>query len=108
MTVKNWLLTLVLAFGACALSFGAFYTLNREPAEGRAALRDGDALEWIRAEFKLSDQQYAAIKQLHERYGSVCNAHCSAIMTAEKRGAPAEEIRALENNCVQSMTEHFQ
>lgn len=106
--MKNWLLTLVIALAACALSFGAFYAMNREPAGLRAAARAGDALEWLRADFKLTDAQYAAIKQLHDEYGTVCARHCDAIMTARKRGAPPAQIAALENECVQSMTDHFQ
>jgi hypothetical protein len=106
--VKNWLLTIAVAFAVCALSFGAFYAINREPAELRAAARQGDALAWLRVEFKLSDGQFAAIKQLHEDYGRVCSEHCAQIMAAEKRHAPATEIATLENTCVQSMAEHFQ
>ncbi len=106
--MKNWLVTVLIAFAACALSFGAFYAFNREPAPLRAAAQSGDAMEWMRLEFKLSDAQYAAIQRLHEDYSAVCSAHCSAIMAAEKRGAPNAEVVALENTCVQSMTEHFQ
>lgn len=105
--MKNWLFTLTIALGACVLSFGAFYAINREPAALRAAARDGNALAWLRVEFKLNDTQFAAIKRLHDEYGSVCSAHCSAIMDAEKRGAAPSEIQALENTCVSSMTEHF-
>lgn len=105
--MKNWVLTIAIALVACAASFGAFYVLNREPPALRAAARAGDAMEWLRAEFKLTDEQYAAIKKLHDDYGSVCSQHCSAIMAAEKRGAPRGEVTALENECVKSMTEHF-
>jgi hypothetical protein len=106
-SVKNWLVTIALALVACGVSFGAFYALNREPAALRAAARAGDALEWMRVEFKLSGAQYAAIRQLHEDYGSLCTAHCNAIMAAEKRHAPRSEVETLESECVQSMTDHF-
>lgn len=105
--MKNWILTLCLALGACGLSFGAFYWVNREPAELRAVAREGDAMEWLRLEFQLNEDQFAAIKQLHEDYGVICAQHCSAIMAAEQRGAPKGEIARLENHCVQSMGEHF-
>jgi hypothetical protein len=105
--VKNWLVTLLVALVAGVASFGAFYTANREPAALKAAARDRDSLEWLRVEFKLTDPQYAAIKQLHAQYGSVCADHCAAIMAAQKRNAPAAEVTRLENACVQSMTEHF-
>lgn len=106
-TVKNWLVTLLIAIAVGAASFGAFYALNCEPADLKSAVKERDALEWLRVEFKLTDQQYAAIKQLHAQYGTVCAEHCSAIMAAQKRHAPAEEVARLENACVQSMTDHF-
>jgi urease gamma subunit len=105
--VKNLLLTLGIVAAACALSFGVFYAMSREPAEVQRALRDGDALAWLRAEFQLNDAQFAAIKQLHENYREACAVHCAAIMDAEKRGAPAAEVAALEKTCVDAMTVHF-
>jgi len=105
--VKNWVVTLLIAVVACAASFGAFYALNRGPAQVRQAARDGDALKWLRVEFKLSDAQYAAIKQLHDDYGSVCSRHCAEIMAAEKRHASAAEVAVLERTCVESMSDHF-
>lgn len=106
--MRNWLLTLAFAVAACAVSFGAFYFANREPTAVRAAAREGDAMEWLRVEFKLSAAQYAAIKQLHERYGTTCATHCNAITAAQQRHAPAAEIAGLENECVRSMSEHFE
>lgn len=105
--MKNWVLTILFALAASALSFGAFYTLNRHNSEVRSAARAGDALEWLRVDFKLSDAQYAQVKQLHDDYGVVCGEHCMAIMRAEKRGAPRVEVAALERECVESMTAHF-
>lgn len=105
--MKNWLLTALVALGVCALSFGAFYALNREPAPVRAAVESGDPMEWLRVEFKLTDDQFNAVQALHDQYGVVCARHCAAIMAAEKRGAPRTEVAALEQVCVQSMTEHF-
>src|ERR1035437_1033189 len=66
--VKNLLLTLCIIAAVCALSFGVFYTVSREPAELRQALHDGDAMAWLRAESQLNDTQFAAIKKLHEDY----------------------------------------
>lgn len=106
--MKNWLVTLLIAVLAAGTSYGVFYALNREPAAVRAAAREGDAMQWLRAEFKLTDAQYAAIKRLHADYGQVCARHCAAIQAAETRGAPRAEIQALENTCVRSMTQHFQ
>jgi hypothetical protein len=105
--VKNLLFTLGIIAAVCALSFGVFYTVSREPAELRQALNDGDAMAWLRAEFQLNDTQFAAIKKLHEDYRVVCAGHCTAIMAAEKRGAPQTEVAALEKTCVEAMTVHF-
>ena len=105
--MKNLLLTLGAVAAACALAFGVFYAANREPAEMREALRGGDALAWLRAEFRLNDAQFTAIRQLHEDYRGVCAGHCAAIMAAEKRGAPRMEVAALETTCVDAMTAHF-
>ena len=105
--MKNFLFTLGVIAGVCALSFGVFYAVSREPAGVQRALRDGDALAWLQMEFKLNDTQFAAIKGLHETYREACAVHCAAIMAAEKRNAPAGEVAALEKTCVDAMTVHF-
>lgn len=105
--MRNWLLTILAALAACAASYGVFYTANREPAALRTAAKDGDPMQWLRVEFKLTDAQFAEIQKLHEDYGVVCSRHCNAIMAARERHAPAKEVAALENECVQSMTDHF-
>jgi len=105
--MKNLLLTLGILAAACALSYGGFYLMSREPAEVQQAMRAGDALAWLRTEFHLDIPQYAAIKKLHEDYAEVCAGHCAAIMAAQKRGAPPADIAALEKTCVTAMTEHF-
>jgi len=105
--MKNLLLTLGILAAACGLSYGAFYLMSREPAEVQRAMRDGDALAWLRTEFKLDLEQYAAIKKLHEDYREVCAGHCAAIMDAQNRHAPAAEVAALEKTCVAAMTAHF-
>ena len=105
--MKNLLLTLGIVVATCALSFGVFYTVSREPVELRQALHAGDAMAWMRAEFHLNETQFAAINKLHEDYQVVCADHCAAIMAAEKRGAPKSEIAALEKTCVEAMTAHF-
>ncbi len=46
------------------------------------ALEQQDALEWLRADFKLTEAQFSAIKQLHDSYSVVCEAHCRDIMLA--------------------------
>lgn len=105
--MKNWVLTFLFAVSACVASFAAFYAINRQPPAIRAAAQAGDAMEWLRVEFHLTEAQFLAIKTLHERYGAACDDHCRAIMAAERRNAPRAEVAALERACVESMTEHF-
>jgi hypothetical protein len=104
--MRNFLITVGMAIAAGAAAFGVFYLLNDDPAM-RRAVREGDAMAWLRTEFHLNDAQAAAIKQLHDDYGTVCAGHCAAIMEARKRSAPPAEIAALEKKCVDSMTTHF-
>jgi hypothetical protein len=46
------------------------------------ALAGQDAMEWLRADFKLTAAQFAAIKKLHDSYSVVCEKHCNDIMDA--------------------------
>lgn len=103
---KNLLISLAVALSACATAFGVFYALNENPALHRAA-QDNDAMAWLRAEFKLDDAQFAAIRKLHEDYGIVCAEHCTRITNARERSAPPAELAALEQACVDAMTSHF-
>jgi hypothetical protein len=105
--MKNRLTTWGLALVAGLVAFGVFYLCGDDAALRRAA-REGDALAWLRIEFKLSDAQFAAIKQLHTDYTVECSGHCAAIMAARDRGAPAPEISKLEEVCVASILVHFQ
>jgi len=104
--VRNLFITLGLALVACLLAFGTFYVLSENRAL-HAAAREGDAMAWLRAEFRLTDPQFATIKKLHEDYSMVCAQHCNAIMAARDRRAPAAEVAVLEKTCVDAMTDHF-
>lgn len=105
--MKNLMITLGVALVACAVAFGVVYVLNEDRAM-QAAARENDAMAWLRAEYRLSDAQFAAIKKLHNDYGAVCGEHCAAIMEARERKAPVPEVARLEKVCVDAMTEHFQ
>lgn len=104
--MKNFLITLGIVLGACAVAFGVFYFVSADRAM-HAAAREGDALAWLRAEFRLNDAQFAAIQKLHDDYSVVCGRHCAAIMEARERNAAAAEVAALEKTCVDAMTAHF-
>jgi len=104
--LKNFLLTLGVALAACAVTYGVFYGMNRDTAMHRAA-REGDAMAWLQAEFRLDGAQLAAIKQLHDDYGAVCAEHCALITKARNEAAAAGEQARLEKLCVDAMTAHF-
>lgn len=104
--MKNLVITLAVLLAAAGAAFGTFYAMNDAPAIRRAA-DEGDAMAWLRAEFHLSDAQFAAIKRLHDDYALVCTRHCRAIIRARQRQAPAAEIAGLERTCVEAMTTHF-
>lgn len=106
--MKHWIFTVLLALVAAAGSYAAFYALNRPSAEVRAAAQSGDALEWLRAEFKLNEDQFARIKAIHDGYGDVCAEHCRMIREAKQTRQSAEEVARLEKVCVDSMTAHFE
>lgn len=104
--MKNFLVTAGLVLAACAAAFGVFYALSADRTL-QAAAEEGDAMTWLRVEFRLNDEQFAAIKRLHDDYSIECGRHCAAIMAARERQAPPAEVARLEKTCVDSMTVHF-
>ncbi len=72
----------VLVLVAAATGFVS-YRLSCDPALHAAATK-GAAMEWLRADFHLSDAQFAEIQQLHAAYAGTCEAHCRMIQEATK------------------------
>jgi hypothetical protein len=103
---RNLLLTVLLAAALAVLAFGVAYLASGDRAL-RVAARQGDALEWLRVEFALDAERFAAVRRLHDEFSIECSAHCAAIVAARERSAPAAEIVALEEHCVGAMTTHF-
>jgi hypothetical protein len=66
-----------LAATVCFVTF----RMSADP-QVKAAVERRDAMEWLRADFNLSDAQFAKIKQLHDSYSVVCEKHCQDIMDA--------------------------
>lgn len=92
--MKHWVATLGVLVGlAVAAGFVAFrVTADDDVAR---ALAKQDAMAWLRADFDLTDEQFAAIKRLHDAYSTVCEEHCRDIQRAvgarnELRAAKAE------------------
>ena len=49
-----------------------------------AAATKHDAMEWLRADFHLTDAQFASIRELHNSYAGTCEEHCRMIQEATK------------------------
>jgi len=104
--VRNLFITALLAAAVCAAAFGTGFVLGGDRAL-REAGRDGDALAWLRVEFRLSDREFTAIRRLHEDFSVECGRHCAAIIDARERRAPSAEVAELERFCVEAMKTHF-
>jgi Spy/CpxP family protein refolding chaperone len=97
--MKHLIATIVLlAAAAGATGFVAFHATG-DDAVARALAKQ-DAMEWLRADFKLTDAQFAAIKKLHDAYSVVCEEHCREIMHAlrarnELKAAPRANAAAV-------------
>ncbi len=112
----NTLLVLVLA--AAATGF-VCYRMSFDPELHAVAAR-GDAMQWLRTDFHLSDEQFAAIRRLHEAYAGTCEEHCRMIqeatrarndLEAAKSDATAlnvanEQLRELRLICETAITRH--
>lgn len=72
----------VLSLLALATGF-LCYHLSSVPAL-HAAARKGDAMEWLRVDFHLSDRQFTEIRKLHDDYAPSCEEHCRMIQEASK------------------------
>lgn len=75
--------TLALIVAIAAVTCGVAFHFTGDP-EVKAAVSKRDALEWLRADFELTDAQFGKIKQLHESYSVVCEKHCMDIMNAAR------------------------
>jgi len=117
--MRNLLLTLALLL-AVAMAVGVgVYRACCDPAT-HAAARDGDALCWLRTEFRLTEAQYVAVLRMHEEHSAVCAGHCAAVRAAQARlgklntaGAAADEkaaaraaLQQAETTCRLSVEEH--
>lgn len=81
--MKHLLFTAALVAAlAGAAGFLCFRT-GVDPAVA-AALERRDAMAWLRADFRLTDAQFAAVKKIHEDYSVVCEEHCRAIQEASR------------------------
>ena len=76
----------VLVVAVAATAYGLTCYLNSQKTE--------DQWTWLRREFRLSDSQFARIKNLHQAYLPVCAGHCQRIMAMQQRMADLERTGA--------------
>jgi len=111
--------TLALVVLVAALTGVVCFRMNSNP-QLHAAAAKGDALQWLRTDFHLTDAQFAAIRQLHESYAGTCEEHCRMIQEATRardalaaaRGDAAalsaanRELAELRQNCETAIARH--
>jgi hypothetical protein len=79
--MRHLVATLALLAALAGAAGLAAFRAGDDPAVRRALERQ-DALAWLRADFGLTDAQFAEIKRLHDAYASVCDEHCRQIREA--------------------------
>jgi hypothetical protein len=77
--MKRWLLFILCA----GLAAGAAFMITRW-ACAEKSLPLEDQLKWLKAEFRLTEEQAAEIQVLHDNYLPVCRTHCEKIREARK------------------------
>lgn len=117
---RPWLL-LPLGLLAGALAFGAAFWLRTQP-QRQAAATPGAELEWLRREFRLSDDVFRRVSELHRNYQPTCAELCRRIADQNRRlreavartNAMTDEIRELvtatgraRDDCRQAMLTHL-
>ena len=98
--MKYLFATLGLLLTAAVATGVICYRMSCNP-ELHAVIKKGDAMEWLRTDFHLDGQQFAAIRQLHDSYAGTCDEHCRHIQEAARAkkallagGASAAELQA--------------
>jgi len=117
--MKYLLNTLALVVLAAAVTGFVCFRMNSDP-QLHAAAATGDAMQWLRTDFHLTDAQFASIRQLHESYAGTCEEHCRMIQEATRardalaaaRGdavalaAANRELADLRRNCETAIARH--
>lgn len=94
--MKRWPVFVFVALLACVAAFTLTHRHMRQTAP--------DELTWLRNEFALTPEQFAAVAKLHDAYAPVCADHCFRIAQAADRlraaranpNTPAAELAAAE------------
>lgn len=85
--------TVALIVALAAVTCVVAFHFSGDPAL-KTAVAKRDAMEWLRADFQLTDAQFAQIKQLHDSYSVVCEDHCREIQEAMRARAALKSSSA--------------
>lgn len=80
--MSRWITLVVMAAAAGVVSF-LIYSESREVAPP-AAEREGGELAWFRAEFSVTDEQFAEIERIHAEFRPVCEALCNKVIEIQR------------------------
>jgi Spy/CpxP family protein refolding chaperone len=120
--VKNVLIAAGLLVAIALVAGLLGYRAGCDPALHEAA-RQGDMMAWLKREFHLTDQQYAAIEKLHREYTGSCDEHCRTIQEAMKTrdalraakpvdgaavAAAEQHVRELSTRCETALLRHLE
>lgn len=109
-------------FAAVVLLTGAFASCYFVGDKARVSPASSDELAWLRDEFRLSDAEFARIRQFHDGYMPKCDEMCrriaaanrelSALLAASTNVTAAVtqklgEVSALRAECQAKMLAHF-
>ncbi|MCE9518399.1 MAG: hypothetical protein K8R87_02350 [Verrucomicrobia bacterium] len=75
--MRRLLLIVFCILGAGLLAYTTVYCWRTHEAASHRMERDG--LLWLRAEYKLSEKQFAQVKALHEAYRPKCEDLCQRV-----------------------------
>lgn len=114
----SFLVRTVFALVLAAGVIGFFcYRMSSDAALHAAAMKR-DTMEWLRADFHLTEAQFAAVQKLHVDYAPTCEEHCREIQAARKmlttagaddavaRSAAEQKLQELRLSCELAMIRH--
>lgn len=81
--MSRWIVIIIMAVAAGVLSF-FIYSESRNIASSPVE-REGGELAWLRAEFSLTDEQFAEIERIHAEFRPICEALCNKVIEIQER-----------------------
>ena len=114
--------TILKILAAIVVLTGAFAVCYFVGAKARVSAASTDELAWLKNEFRLSDAEFARIRQLHDGYMPKCEEMCRRISAANRELSELlasssnvttavtqklAEVSALRAECQANMLRHF-